>query len=315
MEVHMRFQVPLLALLITLATTMGDADHASLLLAPAHAAPSPVPQPSEELPSYALLSQPTETHHLAHVIQRMVSGGAVLHMREGATFDESGGFDLVIHFHGGAPILEPMFDELGLDAALLTVNLGAGSRQYVARLAGPGALDRYIEGVLTLVRQQQPNAKVRRLALSAWSAGYGAVFGVLKHEANLSRIDAVLLADGLHGGFIDKRRRVIAEPLMAPFEAFAKRAIDGKALMIVTHSQVNTYSYASTTETTSHLIEALDVDETCTHVTPAAMRMKRCKMRGNFKVVGYAGNDKAAHSAHVRQIDELLWAALAARWS
>src|SRR5207244_3237469 len=48
------------------------------------------------------------------------------------------------------------------------------------------------------------SAKLGRLALSAWSAGYGSVSAILRVPTNAKRVDAVLLADGLHSDFVGR---------------------------------------------------------------------------------------------------------------
>ena len=66
----------------------------------------------------------------------------------------------------------------------------------------------------------------RRIALSGWSAGYGAVFRVLDRERDAVRVDAVLLADGLHASLdqTSKYERHVSIDHMAPFTAFADEA-------------------------------------------------------------------------------------------
>ena len=323
----MRPQAFLLALLATLVATT-DSGRLSLIPGEAHAAPSLVPAAAQRIiaksnEQLAVVGTPSQKQHetlgvrtpLAGPIQKVVAGGALLHFPDAATLAADGSFDLVIHFHGGASIVEPQLDRAGLDAALLTINLGNGSRAYTGPFSNPARFGLYLEAVELSVRQVAPDAKVGRIALSAWSAGYGALFSLLSHDEIVERIDAVLVTDGIHAGFRNLGMREIHPIAMAPFVDYAARAAEGEKYLLITHSGVRTLKYSNTTESAAYLREATDTSSACDHVVPAGMRMTNCHERGNFKVAGYAGRDKAAHASHVRNMDELVLEPLLQHWS
>jgi len=260
----------------------------------------------EAAPERATLGKP---------IHRAVSRGAVLYAPDRMSFGADGSFDLVVHFHGGAQVMEPQFDELGFDGALLTLNLGVGSLRYTGAFSDPRALWRLIEGVELTVAAQHPEAKVGRLALSAWSAGYGALSSVLRHDGTIDRVDAVIFADGMHGSFENEKQRKIARRVMDPFVNFAELAVNGDKMMLVTHSGVRTYHYASTTESADYLRRAFDMTDSCTHASPETMSITQCSVRSGLKIVAYEGRGKAAHAAHLRQIGPLALATLHSRWA
>jgi len=84
------------------------------------------------------------------------------------------------------------------------------------------------------------------------SAGYGAILHIIDRAKDAARVDAVLLADGMHVGFEPVGFRKVSAISMAPFTLFADEAIAGKKLFAITHSTIQT-PYASTTETAEFL--------------------------------------------------------------
>jgi len=126
----------------------------------------------------------------------------------------------------------------------------------------------------------------------------------------------VLLADGMHVGFEPVGFRKVSAISMAPFTLFADEAIAGKKLFAITHSTIQT-PYASTTETAEFLLdtEGLPVDRSeVPGPRPGMMRTSRADREG-FHLLGYAGEDKAAHCDHLFAFGELLFTPLQERWS
>ncbi len=77
------------------------------------------------------------------------------------------------------------------------------------------------------------NARARRVGLSAWSAGYGAVQNILAQPSAQKRIDSVILLDGLHCGYA---KGSISELQIQSFIDFAELAAGGRRFMLVSHS-------------------------------------------------------------------------------
>jgi hypothetical protein len=150
-----------------------------------------------------------------------------------------------------------------------------------------------------------PGGKVGRVALTAWSAGYGAAEKLVSREEDRARVDAILLADGLHAGFMDPWKRNFAPNALQAFRDFGALAKDGKKLFAITHSSINTDGYASTTECSRLLLKALDVPCENTLISGQA---------GKFSIEGFTGDDKAAHIVQFRQMDKNLLSKLRARW-
>jgi hypothetical protein len=264
----------------------------------------------------ASATPPTEGLGLPRSVQVTTLVGTVYLPRGFRAHD--GAFDLVVHFHGTPPTVEASVDRAKLDAAFLIVNLGIGSGAYENTYDAPGYFDRAIEIAKTAVEKNAgvESPRIRRLALSAWSAGYGAVARLLGHADIADRVDAVLLADGMHAGYVDERAHIIADAKMAPFVSFAQRAAQGDRLMGVTHSSIRTSGYASTTETAHYLVQHAGAEELASHQTgPRGMVMTTTADKANLHVRGFEGEDKAAHCDHLFGIGETLFPMLRDRWA
>lgn len=229
-------------------------------------------------------------------------------------------FDLLIHFHGAPTAVEPAFERSGIDGVLGIVNLGIGSGAYETALQVPGSFDEVVSRFTIAVHDMCPGstAAPRRIALSGWSAGYGAVFRVLDRERDAARVDAVLLADGLHASIdpTNKFERHVSVDQMAPFTAFADDAVAGKKLFAITHSQITT-PYASTTETSDFLLAQEGVARVPANVAPPrpGMIMKSRADAGGFHVMGFTGGNEEAHCDHLHAFGETLLPYLKERWS
>lgn len=228
-------------------------------------------------------------------------------------------FDLVVHFHGAPTSLEPTFERSDIDAVLVILNLGIGSGKYDEAFRYGNSFDGLLERTKIALHDLCPNAvpTINRVALSAWSAGYGAVFRILDQPKAAARVDAVLLADGLHANFEPGGRwehRIVVEQ-MAPFLTFADEAVAGKKLFAITHSAIET-TYASTTQTSDFLLAQENIDR-----VPAALPPPRPGMTpvsrgdsGGFHVMGFTGGNEQAHCDHLHAFGDTLLPYLKERW-
>jgi hypothetical protein len=145
---------------------------------------------------------------------------------------------------------------------------------------------------------------VRHLALSSWSAGYGAIAEVLAHGR--ANIEALILLDSLHAGYGAGTSRLEAGQLPLFVES-ARSAARGGLLFYLTHTAIPTDGYASTTETSAFLLRELDV--TASPVTPdpeSPIRMTEIFEKGQLFVRGYAGTAKEDHCAQLRLLPSIL---------
>ncbi|HET9954861.1 MAG TPA: hypothetical protein VFQ61_10170 [Polyangiaceae bacterium] len=254
-------------------------------------------------------------------LRKVTLGGRVISIPEGCRSVEKP-YNLVIHFHGAPTSMEPAFEKSGIGGVLAILNLGIGSGKYEDAFQAPSAYPELLRRVSEVVREMCPGAdasgRFKHVALSAWSAGYGSVWRILDRQNHADQVDAVLLADGLHAGFEPdgERTRTVNSAQMAAFALYADRAASGEKLFAITHSSILT-PYASTTETSSYLLEQENVARVALNAQGPRANMMLISRgdRGNFHVQGYAGNDKPDHCDHLHAIGDTLFPYLRERWS
>lgn len=248
--------------------------------------------------------------------RRVAPGSRVISLLSGCRVAEKP-YDVLIHFHGAPPVLETAFEKSGINGVLVIYNWGIGSGAYEDPFAAPGTFSQLMTSITNGVRELCPTAaEPKRIGLSAWSAGYGAVWRILDRSADAAKIDSVLLSDGLHCGFVgNERERQINPALLAPFELFADQAVQDKRLFAITHSSIPT-PYASTTETSSYLLDAEGVPRIQVSMPGPRPDMELISRadKGSFHVRGFAGQDKPAHANQLYSFGDLLLPYLAERW-
>lgn len=228
---------------------------------------------------------------------------------------KDGGFDVIFHFHGHEPIRKE-FVKTATGVVLVGIDLGIGSGAYQNAFAVPKTFDKLLKSVETEMarRSGNPKAHARKIGLSAWSAGYGAIDSILR-ETGGKNIDAVILLDGLHTGYDNVAQHTLKVPQIEPFVAYAKRAAAGKTFMFVSHSSIIPPGYASTTETSSYLISQVGGKPAKAKKEDVlGLDMIRKYDKGNFHVRGYDGDDKPDHCAHIGLIAGVMKAHILPRW-
>jgi hypothetical protein len=227
-------------------------------------------------------------------------------------------YDVLLHFHGAPTVVEPAFLKAGLDAVLVVVNLGEFSGPYERAFAGAGELERSLKAAEQLIEERCGGEhEARRVAVSGWSGGYGAVLRILAHTRAADRLDAVLLSDGMHVSFEPGRRNVPSALAMRPFARFAAQAAQGNKLFAVTHSSVVTDRYASTTQTAKALLGSVGLEPQSAKGTGPRPNMHVVTQNrvGGLSVTGYAGADAEAHCEQLRAIGDTLFPELARHWA
>lgn len=229
----------------------------------------------------------------------------------------NGGYDLILHFHGVAETLAPIFRASALDAVVVITNLGLASGPYEKLFTGRASFQTYLDAVSSELRAYCGDAKPRRVAISSWSAGYGATIRILEHETNRERLDAVLLADGLHVGLAQRYPRTVRGASLEPTNRFAEQAARGQRLLAITHSAIVTPDYASTTETASFLLNSQGVERELVDLPGPrpSMRLQSTAQQQGFWVAGYGGNNANAHCDHLYAFGKTLLPVLEARWN
>jgi hypothetical protein len=227
----------------------------------------------------------------------------------------AGTYDLVVHFHGIPSLQEDNFERAHVNAIVVSVNLGLASDAYSGAFRAPGSFDVLLQQTQQALDKtgRAPGAKLGRVALSAWSAGFASVGAILKQPGVADRVDAVLLADGPHTMYDGPHH--IYEPGMEKWVHFAESAMRGEKLFALTHSSIQTLGYPSTTETIGELLRETSVDKVRSDaIGPRGMRAIYESHRGSFHVGGFEGQTAKDHIDHIKGMAETLLPFLRDRW-
>ncbi len=223
--------------------------------------------------------------------------------------------DIVVHFHGGSQLQEENFVTAQLNAVVVSINLGVTSGAYSSfARAGEPVFKTILEKTLsTLAMGGTPTLSAGRVALSAWSAGFGALRPLLQSAAVRDRVDAVLIADGMFSAFVNPQLRTIHTDGLSGTFAFARAAVARQRLFVCTHTAIPTVEYASVAETTKALLDDLGVPKKSLLGDPRQPSYEA--KRGLFTALGYAGANKEAHIDQIKFMGENMFKPLRERWN
>jgi hypothetical protein len=245
---------------------------------------------------------------------------------------EDGRYDLVLHLNGNTDLVEESYGHAGLNAVVAILNLGVGSGVYEDRFADPAAFALILERAqAVMVARGLRDAKLGRVALAAWSSGFGGVSTLLGHPEVAARVDAVLLLDAIHCGFDTHWPPRMKSWQIDPIRSFAARAVEGRALLSITHSEIVTYGYLDAHKTTDVVLESVHVPRVETRaaqpmpvlasmagVLPAAQMVplppRTEAHAGDLHVRGYAGSSPVTHMLHLIQMSTTAVPDLVRRW-
>ncbi len=226
-----------------------------------------------------------------------------------------GTYDVVVHFHGTSSLQEDNFERAHVNAAVVSVNLGVASDAYANAFRAPGTFDELLAQTHRALAAtgRLGGARLGRVALSAWSAGFASVGAILGQPGVFDRIDAVLLADGPHANYVAPHR--VNDAAIEKWTRVAEDAMRGEKLFALTHSSIPTVGYPSTTETVGELLKLTSVEKVPTDATgPRGMRAIYASHQGDFHVEGYEGTTAKDHIDHIKAMAETLLPYLRDRW-
>ncbi len=214
---------------------------------------------------------------------------------------------LFVHFHGAAWLAEWSAHQTERNAAVLTVQLGAGSGVYRQAFTDDARFAQLLEEAARAISADKP-PKFHPVVISGFSAGYGAVREIVRRQANWPLVDAVVLADGFHTSYVPEGA---PGPLDAegvkPFIDFAREAVAGRKRFIITHSEIFPGTFASTTECTDYLLKELGVTRRpVLRWGPGGMQQLSEARSGRLLVSGFAGNTAQDHVDHFHGLGEWL---------
>ncbi|MCA9644364.1 MAG: LysM peptidoglycan-binding domain-containing protein [Polyangiaceae bacterium] len=236
-------------------------------------------------------------------------------MPERGGVSRSGAFDVMIHFHGHEPVRKEWVKVMN-GTVLVGIDLGIGSGPYEATFRSPAAFKALLASIEKGVAEHSGNKKahIRKLGLSAWSAGYGAVESILRIPEYAKSVDSVVLLDGLHSANTEPMK----SKQLDPFVDFAKQAARRRKFMFVSHSSIIPPGYASTTETMHFLVNELGGKPRKGRPRksdPMGLDLIDRYDRGFFHERGYSGNDKMDHCAHIGLYKDVLKVHIKRRWN
>lgn len=214
---------------------------------------------------------------------------------------------LYVHFHGTPWLAEWSVQQHDRKAAVLTVQLGAGSGVYSRAFSDPGKFAALLDEAAKQLSPQNP-PHFHPVVITSFSAGYGAVREILKNSANWERIDTIVLMDSMHTGYSTGNQPgpLETEPLQV-FVEFAKAAIAGKKRFVVTHSEIFPGTFASTTETSDYLLRQLGLKrKPVLRWGPVGMQQTSEVRAGRFRLMGFDGNSAPDHIDHFHGLEHWL---------
>ena len=227
---------------------------------------------------------------------------------------------VLIHFHGSNDTLKAAYERTELNAVLVVVNFPGLSSAYSAPFHDDPLLfqailkrarDSFYNSASFEKEKRRDAGDWRRISLSSFSAGYGAIREILKSKANFHRIDDIVAADSIYAGLNqDSPERVVNDVNMRDFLEFAKQATNSQKSFTISHSSQPT-PYASTTETSDYLLSHLKINRTkAAESVSDTLQQTSIASRGRFRVLGFEGVSGAAHMQHLHHIDRF-WQPLA----
>ena len=232
--------------------------------------------------------------------------GAVLYT--GTSFKANGKVPLVVHFHGAPWLVQYHIAEHCPHAALITVQLGAGSSVYARPFEKTDAFEKLIDEAR---RELALSSEWSSITLTGFSAGYGAIRAILRDKKSFSRVNNVLLLDGIHASYLPEgvalsKGGVIKAADLDSFVKFGREAVAGKKTFVISHSAIFPAAYASTTECTNFLIETLGLKRIMSSVERNGMQQRSVVDVKGFHVRGYSGSTAIDHVDHIHLMPQWL---------
>ncbi len=210
---------------------------------------------------------------------------------------------LIVHFHGTTWLIERHVFETVPKAVLITVNLGSGSSVYGRPFAEDGKFQELIDEAAKELGVKRGWSSI---TLSGFSAGYGAVRAILRHEKYFGIVNNVLLMDGMHASY-SPEGKVLAEggavnaADLDSFVRFAREAAAGRKTFVFTHSEIFPGTYASTTECAAFVLGMIGSKERATlKKGPIGMQQLSSTRVGHLTFLGFAGNTAPDHVDHLQ---------------
>jgi hypothetical protein len=216
---------------------------------------------------------------------------------------------LIIHFHGASWLMEYHVAKHFRNAALITVNLGSGSRVYGNPFGQPEAFQNLIDEAGKELGSKKGWSSI---TLVGFSAGYGAVRAILRQDQNFRQVNNVLLLDGIHASYVPEGKRladggVIKADDLDSYIKLAREAVAGNKRFLISHSEIFPGTYASTTECVDYLLLTLGIRRKAELKNgPVGMQQLSAVDLKGFHIRGYAGNTGEDHGDQLQAMPHWL---------
>jgi hypothetical protein len=278
--------------------------------------PARVADASDRAPREPVVESPKKAPPNLAPHRAKLAHGAELYLPPWFSPDH-GSYDLIVHFHGLGKLQEGNLDRCPINAAVVSINMGVGTDGYSAAFRDAQAFQKLLDETQGEIDKsgRAPEAKIKRIALSAWSAGFVSVAKIMSDPANAEKIDAVVLADGFFTSFTNVKKRTINTASLERFVTLVDIASKGEKLFAITHSSIPTLDYPSVDETVTKLLEMTSNAKTPSkNVGPRNMKEIYVVDRGAFHVKGYEGVTAGDHIKQIQAMGETLYPYLKTRW-
>ncbi len=135
--------------------------------------PPPRVKSAESAPRPAQVETPTRMETTTPYRAKLSHHGTELYVPPWFS-PTKGGYDLIFHFHGLGKLQEANIERAQLNVAVVSVNLGMGTDPYENTFKNPAVFERMLADAQEEIDKsgRGRGAQLRRLALSAWSAGF-----------------------------------------------------------------------------------------------------------------------------------------------
>ena len=217
-----------------------------------------------------------------------------------SNFQASSDPNLIVHFHGDGPTYDANDKYANLNAISVTIYLGGVPSDYETPFTDNTSLFQDVmNDALTqakAVSAVPSNAAWGKVDVTSFSAGYAAVRAILQTPSYFNRIDGMVLSDTIYASYTSSTDETPLYSQMVNFIQYAQDAAAGTKTLVLTHSQVATYGYASTVATTADILSYIplsttSINETCLGGLP----LNEIAHEGDFTEYGSPGSDAATH--------------------
>jgi hypothetical protein len=244
-----------------------------------------------------------------------------------------GSYDLLVHVHGHDTLVLAAVNAARLNAPVLVVNQSR-RQSYGELFEDPASFNALLDQAkVALQKRGLREPRQRRVALSSFAVGSGALASILQVPANAKLVDAVIVLDGLRVRWVDEDRRdKVDHNELSPFLSFSKSAVEGNKLFVITHSANVGIEQAGSGAAADAILKAAGKTREPSKKTPPPVEVPNAEKlfpdgtvhkleaesvadAGGLHVLGYANKAPGHQVAHVVQMSVTALPFLVQRWS